>query len=248
MFENIRYLLLQVRDSEDPMREQEVGCFARALKCSTAQIQTLDLLAGIPNRQQLDSVDIILLGGSGNDSVVEGGPWLPPALKAMRMLHELAKPTFASCWGFQAMAKALGGEVVTDLSRAEVGTHHIRLTDAGRSDPVFSHNGDSFHAQMGHQDIVDKIPLGATLLASTDRVKNQAFCFPKQMIYCTQFHPELRRGNLLERVRAYPEYIERIAGIPREEFVETCQESPQAEALLPRFVEHVMRNGRTSAA
>lgn len=240
MFHRIRYLLLQIRDFDDPMRLQEIDCFSRALQCPPEQIRTYDLLSGVPTRQQLDEVDVVLIGGSGNYSVVTGGPWLPPALEAMHELYEWSKPTFASCWGFQALSRALGGVVVTDLSRAEVGTHQVRLTDAGRQDPVFGASPTTFRVQMGHQDIVDRLPDGAVRLASTQRVENQAYCFPGKPIYCTQFHPELNHENLVDRIRTYPEYIERIAGITIEEFIATCDHSPEAEALLPRFVRHVM--------
>ena len=35
------------------------------------------------------------------------------------------------------MARAMGGEVVTDRSRAEVGTYWLELTSEGKNDPVF---------------------------------------------------------------------------------------------------------------
>lgn len=240
MFDQVRYLLLQVRDADDPMRSQEVGCFARALRCRPDQIRPFDLLAGAPTRREIDEVDIVLIGGAGNYSVVRGGPWLPSALQAMRDLCARSKPTFASCWGFQAMSRALGGRVVTDLARAELGTLPVRLTQAGRQDPVFGGLGETFLAQMGHQDIVDRLPDGAVLLASTDRAENQAFCFPGKEIYCTQFHPELNRANLLDRVRAYPEYARRIAGVPTGQLAANCSDTPRTEALLPRFVRHVL--------
>ena len=183
---------------------------------------------------------MVLLGGSGDYSVAQGGDWLPAALEAMRELHDGNKPTFASCWGFQAMARALGGAVVTDISRAELGTHALRLTAAGKHDPVFGPLGDVFLAQMGHQDIVIELPAGAMLLASTDRVANQAFCFPGKPIYCTQFHPELRRDDLLLRLDAYPQYVQCIAGITVEEFAACCRDTPESEALLRRFVQHVL--------
>ena len=125
------FLLLQVRNCDDPMRQQEVDCFARAFQCDPCQILVHDLLAGAPTLSQLDAVDMVVLGGSGDYSVAEGGDWLPPVLEAMRELFDLSKPTFASCWGFQALAKALGGEVVTDLRRAELGTVEVFLTDQG---------------------------------------------------------------------------------------------------------------------
>ena len=131
MFERLHYLLLQVRNADDPMREQEVRCFAEALRCDPSQIAVFDLLSGAPTPRQLRPYDVVLLGGSGDYSVAAGGPWLEAALDAMRELLDLGKPTFASCWGFQAMARALGGLVVTDLRRAEVGTVSIRLTTQG---------------------------------------------------------------------------------------------------------------------
>ncbi len=221
------------------MRDQEVHCFARALGCSIDQIRVLDLLAGAPTIAELNGVDVVLLGGSGDYSVVEGETWFRPAAAAMHELYVLEKPTFASCWGFQAMARALDGRVVTDLSRAELGTCALHLTEAGATDPIFGPLPRQFRAQMGHQDIVVELPSDAVLLASSSRVTNQAFRLEGKPIYCTQFHPELDRQTLVERVYAYPEYVERIAGMPLEEFVETTGETPETEQLLVRFVRHI---------
>jgi len=240
MFKKVRYLLLQVRNADDPMRPQEVRCFARALNCDPHQIGVFDLLAGVPTRAELDAVDIVLLGGSGDYSVAHGGPWMPAALAAMRELHDWSKPTFASCWGFQAMAKALGGTVVTDLARAELGTIPMRLTEAGRADPVFGGLPTPFCAPIGHQDIVDRLPDEAILLASTDRVTNQAFRIAGRPIYCTQFHPELDRTALLERVEAYPEYVEKIAHQTLDQFAADCVEQLDTSTLLTRFVEFAL--------
>ncbi len=239
MLDTLTYLLLQARDSGDPMQEHEVDCFARVLQCSPRQVRVFDLLNGSPTSTDLDSGDIVLLGGSGDYSIAQGGPWLEPTLETMRQLHAVAKPTFASCWGFQAMARALGGVVITDPSRAEVGTHEVSLTPAGEDDPVFSVLPRTFSAQMGHEDVVDRLPDDAVLLASTNRVKNQAFRFAGKPIYCTQFHPELNLEALLDRLRIYPKYVQRILGMPIDALIKTCVESPASEALLPRFIRQV---------
>lgn len=244
MLKRIRYLLLQVRNADDPMRPQEVRCFARALGCDEQQIGVFNLLAGVPTRAQLDAVDVVLLGGSGDYSVAHGGPWLPAALEAMRELYQWSKPTFASCWGFQAMAQALGGQVVTDLNRAELGTIPFHLTDLGRADPVFGGLPSPFMAPIGHQDIVDRLPGDAVLLASTDRVTNQAFRIKDKPIYCTQFHPELDRTALLERVAAYPEYVAKIAQQTLDEFAADCVAHLHTATLLRRFVQHVFGEDR----
>ena len=39
MLDRLRYLLLQVRNHDDPMAGHEVECFARALGCETAHIR-----------------------------------------------------------------------------------------------------------------------------------------------------------------------------------------------------------------
>ena len=200
---------------------------------------SLHLLSGVPSRGQLDQVDMVLLGGSGHYSAASEGQWLELALDSMRRLFELDKPTFASCWGFQAMARALGGRVIHDPDRAELGTLEVRLTEAGCVDPVFGPLGERFLVQMGHTDRVVDLPPGATRLASTDLVENQAFRFDGRPIYCTQFHPELNLRQLLQRVEAYPEYIENITGMTYPQFAATCQDTPAANALLLRFVQHV---------
>lgn len=243
MLHKLRYLLLQVRDPDDPMREHEVRCFAAALRCSGEQIDIFDLLGGCPTPADLGREDVVLLGGSGDYSVSQGGPWLGPVLEAMTELRDLNKPTFASCWGFQAMALALGGHVIADPKRAEVGTHDVSLTDEGRADPIFgplAEAGPTFPAQMGHNDVVIDLPEDAVLLATTS-LSNQAFHLPGRPIYCTQFHPELNRETLLDRLRQYPKYIKRITGLTYDDFVARhVAESPHTEHLLERFVKLVM--------
>ena len=236
MLERLRYLLLQVRNSDDPMRRQEVQCFARALGTKPEQIGVFDLLSRRLDARDLEGVDMALLGGSGHYWVSGEGEWLDRALDSLRLLHGSRKPTFASCWGFQAMARALGGRVVKDLVRAELGTHDVHLTPAGLADPVFGPLGQTFRGHMGHEDHVLELPVGTTRLAYSDRVANQAYRFDDRPIYCTQFHPELNRADLLERVQFYPEYIERIAGVPLEKFGDMIEETPETELLLKRFV------------
>ena len=125
-------------------------------------------------------------------------------------------------------------------SGAELGTHKIRLTKAGQSDPVFGRLPVTFTGHMGHEDRVTTLPAGAKLLASTDRVENQAFCFEGKPIYCTQFHPELDKQSLVERLRAYPRYVEQISGLSVETFADQCKETPDASQLISRFATHVL--------
>lgn len=228
---------MQVRNPDDPMKAQEVECFRSTLQCDGSQISIFDLTTGDHfTRAQLNKYDLVLIGGSGDYSVAEGGPWWSAAAENMKTLHSLSKPSFCSCWGFQAMAQALGGLVVTDLSRAEVGTIKVSMTAEAQDDPVFGVAPAVMEVQSGHQDIVERLPSDAICLASSDRVANQALKFRGKPIYGTQFHPELNRQALIERIEAYPQYVEKIAGQTVETFIASCHETPDSAQLLRRFV------------
>lgn len=239
MLEPLRYLLLQVRNADDPMLKQEVACFAEILESDICQIEVFDLLGGPLQEHDLMESDIVLIGGSGHYSAAGEGDWLEVALDSLRLVHDSRKPTFASCWGFQAMARALGGRVVHDLEKAEIGVHHVRLTAAGAADLVFGPSGPVLQGLMGHEDTVIELPPGTELLASTERVQNQAYRFLDRPIYCTQFHPELNRQSFLGRLNTYPEYVEKIAGLSLDEFRHSIHDTPEAAALLKRFVQQI---------
>lgn len=222
------------------MAAQEVLCFARSLPCTSSNIEVFDLLSGAPSTLALKRTDVVLIGGSGEHSVVRGGPWLSRALDTMTELYAKSRPTFASCWGFQAMAQALGGTVVTDRDRAEVGTAWVELTHDGEADPVFGPLGKRFRVPIGHEDVVTQIPKSARLLASSDLVENQAFVFLDKPIYATQFHPELNRADLVARLTKYTEYLPLTGHKSIKEFEDNTPETPESESILPRFLREVL--------
>ena len=235
----LRYLLLQSRDDSDPMVGHEIGCFARQLDCSRSDIHVHSLITGRQADCPLDRSDIVLVGGSGDYSVVTGGSWLPAALDLIRDLHRICKPTFASCWGFQAFACALGGQVVTDLQRAQLGSLPVELTSHGHQDGVFGGLPSPFLGLFGHQDIVVRLPGDAVCLGSTRQVNHVAFRFADKPIYGTQFHPEMQQPDLVQRLVAYPKYIRDVTDTPLEQFVSEIVETPESNSLVQRFVKHV---------
>lgn len=233
----MRFLLLQIRNENDPIIAQEVNCFATALECDVANVVPFDLLSAVPSRSVLDEFDAVLVGGSGDYSAVGQSDWLEGVLDSLREITAIKKPMFASCWGFQALARALGGRCIHDPQHAELGTVELTLTDAGRNDPLFGELPSPFLGQAGHEDCVVALPNSAVWLASSERTAHQAFKVKDAPIYCTQFHPELDLESLLTRIEAYPQYVERIAGIPFKEFCVRCKETPEANGLLRRFKE-----------
>lgn len=228
------YLLLQIRDADDPIRQHEIDCFANALTIHHEQLQTFDLLSDSLTADILQAADMVLIGGSGRYSAVGDSTWLGAALESLRLVHQTARPTFASCWGFQAMARAMGGQVEHRPDIAEVGSMEVRLTKAGLEDELLSHCGEQFFAQLGHEDFVTRLPDKCLLLAESDR-SLQAYRFSGLPIYCTQFHPELMKSDLAVRLAAYPEYVELATGMKLEKLLESLKETDAAREILTRF-------------
>ena len=232
----LRFTLFQARNLDDPMIGHEVQAFAREMRVSPESIRTFDLLHDRFESEASEKADVFLFGGSGDYSVVGEAEWLESVLDIARAVHASGRPTFASCWGFQAMARAMGGRVIHDLARAEVGTHEVFLTEAGRKDPVCAHLGSPFKAQMGHEDHVEELPANVTLLASTKRNPHQAYCFKDAPVYCTQFHPELNDDDIRQRFARYPRYVEQLPAEESERFERTLEPTPECGAMLPAFL------------
>lgn len=236
----MKFLLLQIRDADDPIGAQEKDVFLDALNCKPQDLDVFDLLSGSPSKETIDAADMVVIGGSGNHSTVGEEPWLHEAFATIRTLYEISKPTFAICWGCQAVARALGGETIHDSDNGELGVAMVTATELATDDALFQPLGSEYAVFQGHEDRVSRVPRDAVVLASTDSVPYQAFTFVDRPIYATQFHPELTRSVFLERVRRYPHYVERITGKPYAEFEQSCGDAEAANQLLRRFVQQTI--------
>ncbi len=232
------FLLLQARDDDDPIKPKEVECFLHVGNFAARDLESRSLFGPVDPLESLARRKAIFVGGSGDYSIARGGDWLENALRWMRVLAEIGRPTFASCFGFQAMSLALGGSVVNDLHRAELGTIDLRCTEEGLIDPLFGPLPEVFGGQAGHHDIVERIPDSAVLLAYAEKTHCQAFRLRDLPIYCTQFHPELDLPSLMLRLQNYPEYVEKIAGVSFDEFAGSCRETPESRDIFRRFLEY----------
>jgi len=233
----LRYRLIQARTADEPVREEERASFARRLDVPLDAVEACDALRGdlTPDRV-CDGVDVVLVGGSGKFSVTDNPPWMTAFIDTLGGLADRQFPTFASCFGFQGFAVALGVEVRTDPPSAEVGTFEIVLTEAGRTDPLFRGLPERFDAQEGHKDRAMALPKGTTLLARSERCPYQAMRIGPGLVYAAQFHPELTgEDNKLRFSRYFEEYREAFGRDRAQQMLDEFQPSPHASSLLGRF-------------
>lgn len=202
---SVRLLLVQARNTAD-MERQEQECFLERCHLQSDQITSVNVVREPLRDELLDEVDALMIGGAGEYSAMDNPAWMPSLLRLVRVATDRALPTFGSCWGHQVIARALGGEVIHDSERAELGCGTVQLTRAGTQDELFSRFPHHFKANMGHHDRVTVLPPDAIELAFNESQRNQAFRIADKPVYGTQFHSELSAQRERERLIAYRDY------------------------------------------
>lgn len=237
----VRILLLQARDDGDPVRAEERVSFARKSGLEVEQIETHDLLTGPPRRSDLERVDGLMVGGSGDYYVSNSSlPHMDANLDFLRQVADRGFPMFASCFGFQMMVEALGGEIAYRPETTEVGTFDLRLTAAGQRDELLGILPEVFPAQLGHKDRAESLPPGVIHLASSELNRYQAFRLPDMPIWATQFHPELDCRTNRQRFERYLDgYAAVMSDDERRRTADRFYESRETADLLPRFLDLV---------
>ncbi len=123
----------------------------------------------------------IVLSGGPSSVYAEGAPQVDAAL------FEAGVPVFGICYGFQAMAAALGGDVArTGLS--EFGGTTLTVREPGS---LLAGQPPEQPVWMSHGDSVARAPEGFTVLASTPGAPVAAFEDLSRGLAGVQYHPEV---------------------------------------------------------
>lgn len=234
-----RLLLVSLRDPDDPMAEHERQCVARVCDVPEDHIHIHEGLSHPLEGSDLWGIDAVFFGGSGAYSILDPHPWRAQAIDALKRVIDARLPSWASCFGFQGLALALGGEVVHDPSRTEMGGVELALTDHGLRDPLTSLLPPSFWVQQGHQDHVDDLPEGCVPLARGGVGCEQLTRVAGAPFYASQFHPELDVAAIVYRFRFYAHHYAQgdPEGFHRKlEALQACPDTPELSDLLRTLV------------
>jgi len=230
-------LLLQIRAPwHDAALRQEEICFRELCGVDETALTAVNLVEH-PHLAWADvePYDVVMVGGAGSHSVTHEYAFSQPLAEVVRRLVAEGRPFLGSCWGHQFLARALGGRVVTDKAREEVGSFAIHLTEAGRRDPLFAGMPASFPAHLGHHDLVVELAPGMVELARSAACPNQAIRVAGKPVYGTQFHLEMSTDRMRQRLKMYSAEYLPADDIDAELDRLLCP-TPDAEGLLARFL------------
>ncbi len=144
----------------------------------------------------------IVLSGGPSSVYADGAPAIDPAL------FEAGVPVLGICYGFQAMARALGGEVAHTGQR-EYGGTPARVQPADST--LFYGQTDEQSVWMSHGDSVQAAPDGFRVTAETVGTPVAAFEDDERKLYGLQWHPEVVHSTFGQRV--IENFLTRGAGL-----------------------------------
>ncbi len=134
---------------------------------------------------------LLVLGGAMDAYDDQRCPWLTPTKQLIsRTVRETSKVFLGICLGHQLAAVALGGRVARNEGGRALGMTPVRLTAAGRSDPLLGGLPPAARAVQWNDDIVTVLPPGSSRLASAPDGSVQAARFGPRA-WGVQFHPEV---------------------------------------------------------
>ncbi|MBB1025600.1 MULTISPECIES: glutamine-hydrolyzing GMP synthase [unclassified Dietzia] len=178
---------------------QYAQLIARRVREARIYSEVIPHTATVEEIRGKNPVALVLSGGPAS-VYADDAPALDPAVL------DLGVPVFGICYGFQAMAGALGGEVA-----------HTGSREYGRTDVTVS--GGLLHAGlpehhpvwMSHGDAVTTAPEGFTVTATSPGAPVAAFECAERRMAGVQYHPEVMHSPHGQQVLT--RFLTEIAGL-----------------------------------
>lgn len=175
---------------------EHAGTFRKPLLDNGYELASVPAAAISSSRDQAKSADLlVVMGGPIGVYDAPEYPFLTEEIDIIRDRLQRQAPVLGVCLGSQLMAAALGAKVYPGKAGFELGWAPVQLTEDGRLHSI-AHlvNNQNAPVLHWHGDTFD-LPKQASLLAFTDRYRNQAFAVGNFGL-ALQFHVETDEAEL----------------------------------------------------
>jgi GMP synthase (glutamine-hydrolysing) len=170
------------------------GLAPDAVRTAGADVVTWESMDPGTDRPDLADVDgVVLFGSTYNVEHAEEQPFIKEVRELALEATDRGTPFLGVCFGAQVLAWALDAEVGKAPTR-EVGFEPMHPEPVAATDALLAHYRDGDRVFQWHMDTFES-PAGATLLATGDRVRNQAFRVGERT-WGVQWHLEVDRPEL----------------------------------------------------
>ncbi|MBW0017421.1 MAG: glutamine-hydrolyzing GMP synthase [Mycobacterium sp.] len=158
---------------------QYAQLIARRVREARVYSEVIPHTASVEEIKGRDPLAVVLSGGPSS-VYAAGAPQLDPAL------FDLGVPVFGICYGFQAMAQALGG-TVAHTGTSEYGRTELKVLGG----ELHSGLPETQPVWMSHGDAVTAAPTGFDVVASSPGAAVAAFEARDRHLAGVQYHPEV---------------------------------------------------------
>ncbi|HNM86218.1 MAG: glutamine-hydrolyzing GMP synthase [Mycobacterium sp.] len=178
---------------------QYAQLIARRVREARVYSEVIPHTAGVEEIRAKNPQAIVLSGGPAS-VYADGAPQLDPAL------FDLDVPVFGICYGFQAMAQALGG-TVAHTGTSEYGRTELKVTGG----QLHSGLPGTQPVWMSHGDAVTAAPAGFDVVATSAGAPVAAFEDKDRRLAGVQYHPEVMHSPHGQQVLS--RFLHEFAGI-----------------------------------
>jgi GMP synthase (glutamine-hydrolysing) len=147
----------------------------------------------------------VILSGGPASVTTKGSPRAPETIFASGL------PILSICYGQQATAVQLGGEVEGGHA-AEFGRADIEIKERSALFDGVWEVGQRYPVWMSHGDRVTRLPEGFTVKAVSENAPFAIATDERRRIYTTMFHPEV--VHTPDGARLLGNFVRKIAGLP----------------------------------
>ena len=174
----------------------------------------------------MDSIDGVMITGSPA-SVRDDAAWIARLFELIRQIVARNIPLFGACFGHQAIALALGGQVARNPNGWQHGVVEVAQDALPWADPM------SLPLYASHCEQVTVLPPGAAVVAEGPDCTAAGFVIGQQ-VYTTQYHPEMEHGFIAA-------LTEELTGYLPEDVLKRAKASLTTRARNAVFAEQLAR-------
>lgn len=197
--------------------------------------EIVDLVDGEPLPDP-SSLEAVLVTGS-KAGVYDDEPWMAPLMDFIRWTAAEEVPQIGVCFGHQAVAQALGGQVIKSPKGWGLGRHTYDIENT--FDWMGADVPSDFALAVSHQDQVVAPPPGAKIIAASGFTPYAALAYAQGPAISFQGHPEFSDGF---SAALYDVRLNNPLSAEEVDAAKTSLSTPEDNALVGRWMAQFYRS------